>query len=160
MNDAKVYSLLTSPEALGRYAGADRQPDRHLRHPGNGHQLCPRHAAGSQPKSFSDLIQISGLSHGTDVWTNNADELIRNKTCTISEVIGCRDSIMLYLLRKGLEPKMAFDIMEAVRKGKVAKGGFQPGWEEAMREHDVPTGISNPAARSSICSPRPTPSPT
>ncbi len=72
------------------------------------------------------------------MWTGNADELIRSGTCTIAEVIGCRDSIMLYLLRKGLEPKMAFDIMEAVRKGKVAKGGFKDGWEEAMREHDVP----------------------
>ena len=92
----------------------------------------------TQPKDFNTLLRLSGFSHGTDVWTGNADELIRSGTCTIAEVIGCRDSIMLYLLRKGLEPKMAFDIMEAVRKGKVAKGGFKDGWEEAMREHDVP----------------------
>ena len=90
------------------------------------------------PKDFNTLVRLSGFSHGTDVWTGNADELIRSGTCTIAEVIGCRDSIMLYLLRKGLEPKMAFDIMEAVRKGKVAKGGFKDGWEEAMREHEVP----------------------
>ncbi len=125
MNDPKVYSLLTSPEALGVTGGADRLQDRHLRHPRDGHQLRAPDAAGAQPKNFSELIQISGLSHGTDVWTGNADELIRSGTCTIAEVIGCRDSIMLYLLRKGLEPKMAFDIMEAVRKGKVGQGRLQ-----------------------------------
>ena len=94
----------------------------------------------TRPTTFDELIRISGLSHGTDVWLGNAQSLIEDGTVTLTEAICCRDDIMIYLIKQGLPPNDSFKIMESVRKGKVAKGK-EPKWEEyktLMREHNVP----------------------
>ncbi len=88
----------------------------------------------AKPKYFSDLVRISGLSHGTDVWLGNAKDLILSGQATIQTAICCRDDIMVYLINKGLDEGLSFTIMESVRKGK----GLKPEWIDAMKEHDVP----------------------
>ncbi|MBQ6271269.1 MAG: PolC-type DNA polymerase III [Clostridiales bacterium] len=138
--DPKVMSLFTSTEALGIPDGTSPAGAATLGLPELGTKMAREMIKETQPSRFYDLVQLMGLSHGTDVWNGNAQDLIRNGTCTLETVIGCRDSIMTRLIYWGLPNKEAFDIMEAVRKGKVAKGK-EPRWPEFkqhMQEHGVP----------------------
>ncbi|MCT4663091.1 MAG: PolC-type DNA polymerase III [Tissierellales bacterium] len=120
-------SLKVTPEQINSPVGTYAIPEF-------GTKFVRQMLVDTKPTTFSELIQISGLSHGTDVWLNNAQDLVRAGITTLKSAISTRDDIMVYLIYKGVEKKLAFTIMEKVRKGK----GLIPEYEDAMREHDVP----------------------
>ena len=134
LNDKKVLSLFTSPEALGVTREELECEVGSYGLPEFGTKFVRQMLVDTQPKTFSDLVRISGLSHGTDVWLNNAQYYIKEGFTTLRDCIATRDDIMVYLMYKDLPPKTAFTIMEKVRKGK----GLSEDDEKLMREHNVP----------------------
>ena len=138
LDDPDTMSIFQSSKVLGYEDDKILGPTGAVAIPEFNTRFTRQMLIDTQPKDFNTLVRLSGFSHGTDVWMGNARELILSGTASVLETVGCRDDIMLYLISKGLDPKMSFKIMEKVRKGKVKKGGFDEGWEEAMMEHDVP----------------------
>ncbi|GAB6180687.1 PolC-type DNA polymerase III [Desulfotomaculum defluvii] len=134
LDDPKTMSLFSSTEALGVTTEDIRSQVGTYAIPEFGTKFVRQMLVDTMPTTFSELVRISGFSHGTDVWLNNAQDLIRANTCKLSEAISARDDIMVYLIYQGLPPKQAFKIMEGVRKGK----GVKEEDAEAMRAQGVP----------------------
>lgn len=121
LDDQETMGIFLSPEPLGVTKDQIMNETGTLGVPEFGTPFTIGMLSDTKPKTFAELIKISGLSHGTDVWLGNAQDLIREKIVPFSDVIGCRDDIMVYLMYKGMEPIKAFKIMEFVRKGKASK---------------------------------------
>ena len=139
LDDKETMSIFSSTDALGVTPEQINSQVGTFGVPEFGTKFVRGMLVDTNPKTFNELISISGLSHGTDVWLNNAQDLINQGIVTLNDAICCRDDIMIYLIKKGLPPNTAFKIMETVRKGKALKDPEK--WAEfkaVMKEHDVP----------------------
>ncbi len=134
MNDKKVHSIFSSREALNCKSNYLNETTGAMGLPEFGTSLTRTMLDEIKPTKFADLVLISGLSHGTDVWSGNAQDLLRNKVCGVDGIIACRDDVMLYLQAHGIENSMAFKTMEAVRKGKKIPEDYL----ETLIEHNIP----------------------
>ena len=134
LDDKNTMSIFQSSKVLGYENDKILGPTGGTAIPEFGTTFVRGMLEDTQPNQFDILVRLSGFSHGTDVWLGNAKDLITSGTAKVSEAIGCRDDIMLFLISKGMEPKRSFKIMEAVRKGR----GLPEGAEDEMREHGVP----------------------
>ena len=134
MSDPDVLAIFSKPDTLKLHSNYLHQETGAMAIPEFGTDFVRGILEKTRPTTFSDLVIISGLSHGTNVWNGNAETLIDNKTATLQEVIGCRDDIMTYLISMGLPASVSFAIMEDVRKGR----GLKPEYVEAMLTHNVP----------------------
>lgn len=138
MDDKETMSIFSSTDALGVTPEQINSKVGTFGIPEFGTKFVRGMLLDTMPKAFTDLICISGLSHGTDVWLGNAKDLIDQGIVTLSEAVCTRDDIMIYLIKKGLPPNSAFKIMETVRKGKALKDPKFVEYEALMREHEVP----------------------
>ncbi len=141
LDDKETMSIFTSTKALGVTTDEIMCNTGTLGIPEFGTPFTIKLVEDTKPTTFGELIKISGLSHGTDVWLGNAQELIQKNIVPFKETIGCRDDIMVYLMYHGLEPIKAFKIMEFVRKGRASKPKDHEQWveyEELMRKADIP----------------------
>lgn len=134
VDDDEVMKIFSNTESLGVTEQQINCKTGTLGVPEFGTRFVRQMLEDTKPTTFAELVIISGLSHGTDVWLGNAQELINDGICELPDVIGCRDDIMVYLMHKGLEASLAFKIMESVRKGR----GLQDEWITEMKKHDVP----------------------
>ena len=140
LDDKETMSIFNSTDALGVTPEQIHSQVGTFGIPEYGTKFARGMLLDTHPTTFDELIRLSGLSHGTDVWLGNAQTLIEEGVVTLQEAICCRDDIMIYLIKKGLPPDKAFKIMESVRKGKVANGKEDkwPSYIELMKEHGVP----------------------
>jgi len=133
-DDPEVMKIFSGPESLNVTAEQIQCQTGTLGVPEFGTHFVRQMLEDTKPKTFAELVIISGLSHGTDVWLGNAQDLINDGICGLPDVIGCRDDIMVYLMHQGLESSLAFKIMESVRKGK----GLKDEWIDEMKKNQVP----------------------